>query len=134
MYLQWNDGFSVGIKTFDDQHKKLFEIINRFHAGILERKRKEALGNLLGELMEYIKIHFEAEETEMKAHGYPDYEQHKKEHDEFLEKVNNFECRYRAGEEILTVEVLGSLVEWLDTHLNGTDKLYTPFLQQKGVK
>lgn len=134
MYVEWNDGFSVGIKTFNDQHKKLFEIINQFHAGIMEKKRKDALGILLAELMGYVKTHFEAEENEMRAHGYPDYEKHKMEHDLFLEKIKDFNRRYMADEAILTVEVLGSLVEWLDGHLNGTDKLYTPFFQGKGVR
>lgn len=135
--LKWDAGYSVGIKSFDDQHRQLFDIINKLYTLIVDRKvsgGKERLAAVLAEILDYTKKHFEAEEREMKAAGYPDYEKHKKEHDDFLLKVTDFNSRLQKGNVVMTVEVLSSLVKWLDTHLNGTDKLYTPFLTGKGVQ
>ncbi len=144
MYLKWDDRYSVGIETFDHQHKQLFEIINTLFTYIKARNilkaaskgavNKKPLEETLNELLNYTKIHFNAEELEMLSHGYPGYEKHKKEHDEFASRVADFILRVNRGEAVLTAEVLNSLVNWLDHHMYGTDKLYSPFLTSKGVK
>ncbi len=33
-YITWSEMFSVEVAYIDEQHKKLFEIINRFHDGV----------------------------------------------------------------------------------------------------
>jgi len=144
MYLKWEDRFSVGIKTFDDQHQQLFDIINRLFASLKtrklfralgkEEKERELLGTILTELLGYTKLHFETEEWAMRECGFAGYEGHKKEHDEFAALVNDFVQRSNKGESVLTAEVLNSLVKWLDRHLNGTDKMYSSYLIEKGVK
>lgn len=135
--LWWYDSYSVGIQRFDDQHKKLFEIVNNVFTAIKSRKNPaslELLDGALNDLAEYVKLHFEAEEQAMRAHGYPEYDQHKKEHDDFTRLVADFKCRHDKGGAAITTELLGSLVAWLDTHLNGTDKRYTPYLAALNVK
>lgn len=137
MILPWDDSFSVGIQSFDNQHKKLFEIINRVYTSIVSRKNpvsRELLNGALNELVEYMKLHFEAEERTMRAHGYPEYEKHKKEHDDFARSVADFKRRYDKGDAAITGELLGSLATWLDTHLNGTDKRYAPYLSARGIQ
>jgi hemerythrin len=29
--ITWNDGYSVKVKQFDDQHKKLIDMVNELH-------------------------------------------------------------------------------------------------------
>lgn len=137
LILRWDEGFSVGIPSFDDQHKKLFEIVNRVFMALVSKNdpaSRELLNGALNEMVEYMKLHFEAEEEAMRAHGYPDYATHKNEHDVFADSVMDFKRRHDKGDAVMTVELLASLVKWLDTHLNGTDKRYTAHLSARGVR
>jgi len=40
---------------------------------------------------------------------------------------------FDKGENIITVEVMNFLKDWLNNHIIGTDKKYGPFLNSKGV-
>lgn len=134
--LKWDEGFSVGVQEMDDQHKKLFDAINHVYTALHERNIHSSnglLGGSLDEMAAYTKMHFEAEEKLMREHGYPGYEAHKNEHDHFTLTVMDFKRRYDGGDTTLTAEMLASLVTWLDTHLNGTDKLYTPFFSARKI-
>lgn len=134
MYLQWNDSYSVGVKTFDNEHKILFGLINRLHTGMKEKGNRHEAGKVLGELVAYVGQHFDSEETVMRIYKYPDYQEHKDEHDAFAAKVGENYRRFQNDGAVLSVEVLGFIVEWLHKHLDGTDKLYTQFLNEKGVR
>ena len=145
MNLKWDESYSVGIRSFDDQHKKLFEIVNILCLLVKTRTAwdplgKDAMSEVLQDLRQYTKIHFETEERAMRTHGYADYENHKKEHDRFAGMVDEFILRFTNKQRfnkdgvMLTVEVLNAAIKWLDEHLNGTDKLYSAFLIGKGVR
>jgi hemerythrin len=41
--LPWNQGFSVSIKKFDDQHKQLVNLINQLHGAMKVGKGREEL-------------------------------------------------------------------------------------------
>ncbi len=135
--LLWHESYSVDIQAFDDQHKKLFEVINVVFAAVTSRKNpasRALLDVALSEMVEYMKLHFEAEERVMREHAFPEYDAHKKEHDDFARMVTDIKRRHDQESEAVTVELLKSLVTWLDTHLNGTDKRYTPYLSALNVK
>lgn len=135
--LKWDEGFSVGVKEMDDQHKKLFDVINHVYTALQGRNihsSKGLLGESLDEMAAYTKVHFEAEEKLMREHGYPEYEAHKNEHDHFTLTVMDFKRRYDGGDTMLTAKMLASLVTWLDTHLNSTDKRYTPYFHERNIR
>lgn len=78
--IAWSDKLSVQVRQFDEEHKKLIVMVNQLHDAMKEGKGKQVVGDVLNGLISYTKNHFAAEERLMKAHAYPDYEQHKKEH------------------------------------------------------
>lgn len=48
-------------------------------------------------------------------------------------QVNDVQKKYREGNAVITMAVMTFLKEWLQTHIQGTDKSYAPFLNSKGV-
>ncbi len=42
--MTWNDSFSVGIKTIDDQHIVLVETLNDLHAAMMKGQAKTLTG------------------------------------------------------------------------------------------
>lgn len=133
MYVNWDDSFSNGIEMFDTQHKGLFKLINELHDGIREKRNREALGTALGSLMEYTKTHFGDEENAMRIASYPGYEDHKTRHVAFIAQVTDINDRFRNGEPVMTMELVGLLVNWLKNHIQTVDRAYGPHLKAKGA-
>jgi len=131
--LTWSAKYSVQVKQFDEQHRKLIDIVNNLHDAMKVGKGKEVLGQVLDSLITYTRNHFSDEEKLMKVNSYPAYEEHKKEHNLLVLQVTDIQKQFHAGKAILTQEIMGFLKSWLENHIMGTDKNYGPFLNQKGI-
>jgi hemerythrin len=126
--IEWNDAFSVGNQQIDEHHKKFFHMINTFHDAMKKGEGDEVLLTVLKELREYSQYHFKAEESIMKMYADPDYFNHKAEHDDAIQKVNNFFMKYERKDDNLSIEVLNFLSSWLQNHILKTDRKYIPYL------
>ncbi|MBX7192613.1 MAG: bacteriohemerythrin [Sandaracinaceae bacterium] len=133
--MEWNEKLSVGIKQFDDEHKKLVGMVNELFDGVQAGRGKELLGPTLDGLVSYTVTHFANEERYMTQHKYPSLAAHKAEHDALTKQVAEVQAKYKAGASAaLSMEVMAFLKNWLVKHIMGSDKAYTPFLNSKGVK
>jgi len=131
--ITWNENFSINITEIDSQHKKLIELINELHEAMKVAKGKDVMGNILSELVNYTVYHFGTEEKLFQKHGYPEYATHKKRHDDLTKQVKDTADKFNKGGNIITVEVMSFLKDWLQNHILTVDKRYAPFLSSKGV-
>jgi len=131
--LTWNDSYSVKVKQLDDQHKKLIDLINQLYDAMKVGRGSEVIGPVLKSLITYTQTHFSTEEQLMKLHGYPDYDTHKNEHNQLVAQVSDIKKGMDAGKIPLTQNVMNFLRDWLIKHIQGDDKKYGPFLNNKGV-
>jgi len=131
--INWNDNLSVKVKKFDQDHQKLISLINGLNDGMMQGKGKDVLGEILNELIIYTRTHFKAEERCFAKFGYPKADSHKEEHDAFVKKVSDFKDGFERGEISLTIAVMRFLKDWLQNHINGTDKNYSQFFNEKGL-
>lgn len=133
-YVQWDDSLSVGIAAIDEDHKKLLGLINNLQTAAHYHTGEAFERQALDELVSYTKFHFQREEDLMQAHGYPDFPSHKAQHEAMIAEVGRVLQAYekdRGG----TIEGLCQyLKQWLIRHIAGTDQLYAPYLQGKGVR
>jgi len=132
--MKWKDDLSVGVIKFDAQHKQLVGLVDDLHRGIREEKDKYDIGAILDKLLEYTSKHFLAEEMDMIAYGYDEYEEHKKEHDDLKLQVKEFYSNYYSGNIVLKDDIMNFVVEWLSEHIAKTDRKYGPFFNSKGLK
>jgi hemerythrin-like metal-binding protein len=131
--VTWTEELSTNVGQCDEQHKKLIEMINTLHDAMKVGKGQGVLKKVLNELVDYTKTHFRTEEDLFKDHGYPAYLEHKAEHDALTKQVAALAEKVRKGEAVITLEVMAFLKDWLEEHIVGSDKLYGPFLNSKGV-
>ncbi len=131
--FNWSEDYSVKNNGIDNQHKKLVDLINDLHNAMKEGKGKEILGKIIGELISYTKFHFKAEENLMLQNNYPEYKNHKAEHEAFTNKVIEFEEKFKRGSVVLSQEIILFLKDWLINHIKGTDKNYSPYLINKSI-
>jgi len=132
--LTWNEKYSVSVKELDNQHQKLFALVNELYDAMKVGKGNEVLGKILGELTEYTLYHFRNEENMFQKYNYPAQIAHKQEHDALTKKVAELKTKFAQGNSFITTEVMNFLKDWLNHHIMQEDKKYGPFLNQKGVK
>jgi len=131
--FDWKESYSVNIKEIDNQHKMLVSTLNELYEAMRTRQAKEIIDGILKSMSDYAGFHFSTEEALLKKHFYPEFTQHKKEHEAFVKKVSDFIEKHKAGSLMLSMEVMNFLKDWLKSHIMGVDKKYSPFLNQKGV-
>ncbi|WP_319508714.1 bacteriohemerythrin [uncultured Methanolobus sp.] len=131
--VTWSDKYSMQIKEIDDQHKVLVGMINELHDAMKQAKSKEVSLEIINKMAEYTKFHFSTEEKYMKRFAYPDYAEHKLEHEKFVENVLKFKDDYEKGKAGVSYDILNFLKDWLVGHIQDTDKKYAPLFIEKGL-
>ena len=131
--INWNESLSVKISSIDLQHKKLIALVNSFYDHINQASQKDKMLELIKSLKDYTVFHFSTEEKYMKQTSYPDFKNHKAEHDKFVTTVLSFEDRYKSGKLLLTVEITIVIKEWISKHIMVTDKEYSDFFIKNGI-
>lgn len=134
--MHWQNGYSVGVKKYDDAHKDLIDLINKLHAAMKLGLGAQILGDILDELIDYTKTHFTDEEQEMTRLGYPkqDFEAHIAQHKAFVKQAIEVQQKFKDGKGGLTLDIMTFLKKWLAEHIIGTDKKYTNFFNSRGLK
>ena len=133
-HLKWKSDYSVGIASIDIQHRKLIELINSLQTAVDYSTGEEFERKALDELVDYTKIHFKYEEGLMEQNDYPDFESHRDSHAHMIAKVDQVQEAYQQDQEGAMQQALDFLKDWLINHINGTDKQYSRYLIDKGVK
>jgi hemerythrin len=133
-FIRWNSNLSVNVGAIDVQHQKLIALINALNDAMALGKGKEVLSQIINELVGYTTSHFALEEKYFDQYKYPEAVSHKKEHADFVKKVGEFQDKFNKGIAGLTVEVMQFLKDWLVKHIQGTDKKYSAFFNEKGLK
>ncbi len=132
--VTWNDNLSVNVEEFDRQHKKLIALINELNDAMSVGKGKDVLEKIVNELVRYTVTHFKDEEKCFARFRYPDTFNHRIEHLAFIRRVANFKNEIENGKLPLSVEVLSFMSDWLKKHIMGTDKKYSQFFNENGLK
>jgi hemerythrin-like metal-binding protein len=122
----WDETCSVNVPEFDRHHQHLYTLVNRLHDAMLAGHAKETMCGILDELISYTQGHFAAEEAFMIARAYPGLNAHKAEHAKLCEQVVEFRERFRSGGAPITLELMHFLRDWLQNHIQRSDKLYSP--------
>jgi hemerythrin len=131
-YIKWlADKYTVGVQKYDDQHKKLIEIINEVFNAKMNNAGKGIILNILNQLNDYTKNHFMDEEVLLKENNYPNLKAHKNEHALFIAKVNSFIQDFHANKVSLNDEMLDFLKNWLIDHIMRTDKEYGAYFNSQ---
>ncbi len=133
-YVVWQEGYSVGIRALDDDHKRLLYLINNLCTAAHYRTDMAFERQALNEVIDYTKTHFAREENLLQSHQYPDFAAHKQQHEVMIAKVNELAQRYERDRDGTIDELLKYLREWLVQHILGTDHKYRAHLTARGVQ
>jgi hemerythrin len=131
--ITWTELYSVGVERFDQQHQKLFAIVNELHDAMSSGRGQMELKNILDQLIDYTQTHFAAEEKLMREYHYPDLEKHCQRLKELTQQVLDFKTKYDSGKIGLSIQLTQFLKDWLANHILGEDMQYSAFFQSLNI-
>ena len=128
--LAWTPDLSVGIEIIDNQHKRIVEYINQLHEARI-RQDKEAISQVIEELVDYTLSHFSFEESMMEEAHYRFLAPHKRVHELFVRRVAEYQQRFKLGEnvEVVAGDMQNTLITWLMNHIKREDMDYGPVVR-----
>ena len=130
--IAWSQKYTCNIRTIDEDHKALFDTIETLRQRYESNASKDLMIASLESLILYAHDHFEREERFLRRGGYPDYEKHKGEHEEFRALVRALKELYEYTPEIIDMtKVLNFLFNWLSGHILVKDAQYAAFFAKK---
>ena len=130
--IAWDEGLMTGNVLVDMQHHKIFERVSDLVTLCEEGSDAAKLQDTLEFLINYTVRHFTDEEALQLDYGYPDYENHKKMHDNFKEVVvGNLLKRYResGSSKELSSDVNKIVIRWLANHIRNEDKKISEYIR-----
>jgi len=133
-YVEWKPEYDLGIASIDQQHRRLIGLINSLQTAVDYSTGEEFERKALDELVDYTRTHFKYEEGLMEQNGYPEFESHRGEHMRMIAQVDEVLESYRQDQDNAMQNAIEFLKGWLIDHINGTDRKYSKFLIDKGVK
>lgn len=123
--FEWDpEKYSVRVQRFDDQHQKLFSLINELHDAMMEGKAASMVLRVLGDLKEYTVTHFSEEEAAMARVNYEGLSDQKTQHTKFVNELDNLMKEANESQFSVTMKTAHFLTDWLRNHIAKTDKKY----------
>jgi len=125
--LEWKDNYTVSIERFDEAHRHLIGLINKLQDNIEQNKSRDVLESVLNELKSYTLSHFSEEEKLMEDNNYPNLSEHQQEHAKFIKEINVIEEKLNKNSNLLNIQLMYFLNNWLINHILSTDQKYVPY-------
>ncbi len=120
--IVWIDRYDTGIAEIDTQHKQIVEYLNQLNEARL-RGSAQGIKEVIEGIVDYTLSHFAFEEALMEQAEYSFARAHKSVHETFIKRVEKFQERFKAGEEIAE-EFYDVLKRWLVNHIQRDDAAY----------
>lgn len=135
IFFTWQAAYLTHISEIDVQHQKLVALINALYSDLLgcqdNDQKRVFIIRTLEELIDYSFYHFVTEEELLLKYDYPQYEEHKREHEQFKLKIAQFMKEQESVERVLPFPIVVFLRDWLISHVLTTDKKYSAYLNEK---
>jgi hemerythrin len=133
VYLKWSDKYSVNVTEIDEQHKKLFSLVNGMYDAMHARRGRDMIEKVIAEFVDYTDYHFKTEEALLRYHAYPAYEDHKEMHDRLVREAHRIKEAFDSGNTPTAIEVMLILTNWLNIHILEQDRKYKPYVEGKAT-
>ena len=128
---------SVNIRSIDEQHMELFRLGTNLYNLVSVKDgvdRYDEIMSVVSELANYTVEHFTFEEGMMKTNDYPNFNEHKVQHDAFIDKIKSIKSEeVDMRQRKVAMDLIVFVANWIEKHILVTDMQYKEFLNEKGV-
>lgn len=123
-FIGWRNEYSVGNEEIDNQHKKIFKLINDLYEAFITKKDDLSTDEVLAALRDYSVNHFKTEEKMFERYNYVHKAEHKKEHESFINTVDKIIEESKGNKKLLSMKLTNFLQKWLINHILEEDMKY----------
>lgn len=127
--IQWSKELEIGIDVIDGQHRRIVDYINELQQVTGDTDRP-VVRRVIDDLIDYTYSHFAFEEALMEEADYDSLPIHRRTHEAFCSRIEDFKRRAQSGE-----AVEGPLAEllrtWLLRHIMSDDTSYAELVRRK---
>ncbi|MDH3353760.1 MAG: hemerythrin family protein [Chromatiales bacterium] len=116
----------TGVAEIDDDHRVLFELLNRCQRLSAREDLLAEMNLILGELQDYTVYHFRREELIMDACRYPHLKNHQLVHGMLIKRTEGLVAELNRGE-LKQGKLIDFLRNWLLDHVMTMDKAIAPY-------
>jgi len=122
--LIWRDAWELGITLLDEQHREMVRLLN----ALFDDRGPRPVTERLDALIAHLRRHFHAEDVFLCAIGFPDRDEHIREHMmELAELVGLRRALSRTGAEGLDLADEQAIRHWFFNHVIAEDRRYGDF-------
>ena len=132
--LLWSQACTVGIRAMDDQHGVLLDALNELRLALARGGDWDAVQQLQGRLIRLTRQHFESEERLLLRYEFPGLKDHRAEHQRLLGLLEQYATRLDRHVTGSMRDACEFLRDWFTTHIENVDRLYGPWLRERGVR
>ncbi len=131
--LIWSKNLELNIEIIDEQHKGIFEEINKLIKSFEKHSEIDQTYEVLEFVEKYVKKHFQTEEFYLEKYKYHDLAEHKKMHEAFSEKLAEYKDSFkRSGiTRIAALQMFDFLIKWWNNHILKVDTKYVDWLKDR---
>lgn len=131
--IKWRDSYATNVKEFDQDHRKIIQLINDLLETLQGRKDTTACSRVLDELYSYTLYHFSSEEKKMAQYSYPGLADHHNEHEKLKKQVVQYRNSDSLDDHAAIAQIYQFMREWFLHHIMETDKKYGEFFSKTSL-
>ncbi len=124
MPIEWKPKYEVEIKTVDDQHKHLVDLMNKLEESKGRESESKVIHDIFYEFVDYTKYHFSEEEKFLESFEYDNLHVHKTQHKVLLKQIVKMLNLLKIGELEIGEKLTSILKNWFIKHVLHHDKIY----------
>lgn len=131
--ISWDKDWEIGIAEIDEHHHKLVEMVQCLFGALITGQGTDYVKEVVIELIDYTKYHFQREEEIFAEHGFPELDVHKEMHEDLIKQVLDISqdiLKHDTSEE-LSDEVYHFLRHWLADHIINEDLKFKTYLKSQ---
>jgi len=113
----------IGILKIDNQHKELVSRLNTVSSMGAKSISKEETVKTINFLSDYVVKHFYDEEVMQKQSGYPKFDWHKEQHNQFINDFQHLRNEFmkNGASAKFTLTLSNSVIDWIVRHIKFMD-------------
>lgn len=127
------DGSRRAEGTVDLHHRVQLGLVKALEAQMAPGGDRAEAARTLSRLLDFTRIHFEAEELLMGLHAYPQAEAHAAAHRRLLAEAEAIRREHGAGDGPEARRTAERLRGWLLDHLRGPDQAFGTWCHENGI-
>jgi hemerythrin len=126
----WDEKYATGIPLIDSQHKELISLTNELFRACLDGEAavKDVFKETMERMVKYVRFHFGAEQELLQRVKYPDYAEHKKQHDSLVLQILESVKEYNEGKKLVANQFVRTLRDWILGHIALYDRQYAAYI------